>query len=337
MTWQNLGRRNPEYGSRAWFATARRKADGRLYIYSGGTDPSVNALLRWNPDTESFEVENAGVAASTPWGGGTPPSVDNGWTAWDNVNDECYVNCVNPWSVPGLYTAATRSWRQVTRAEFPTFDWSDDSESLRGAFNAGVASNDRYIVVYGGQDGAGGGLAHLWVCDGQAPQATRWQTFRDHGIGPGKPGPQYFIQGQLSWNADIGRFLLVTGDRLWALDPEGWVWQAHPTTGAVPPVRSVMCVSRPRAFQLVACGGVTSGLWFLDLRTWTWTLRTDATMPADRLPRWDGIAWLEDAALYVGYGQESLSGEPMRDIFTSVLPAPEIGIQVISGVTVAAV
>ncbi len=270
-------------------------------------------MLRWHPVSERFEIEKAGTV------GAFPPSVDNGWLAWDNVADELWGNMVNPWNVPSIYTPATQTWRPVTLAEFPTFDWSGNASSLRGVFNPGVASNGRYIVVYGGNSDAGP-MAHLWVADCQAPKATRWTRFTNYGIGPGKPGPQGYIQMQCSWNVDLGLFIFCAGGFVWTLDPADWTWRARPTTGPAPPNRSTICLSRPGAGQLVACGGETANIWLLDLRTWVWSVIVDASMPADHLPRWDGIGWLEGDALYVGYGWGMGAPGTSQDIFRYVLP-----------------
>jgi hypothetical protein len=60
IVWQDLGIRSEDSAGKAWFAVARRAADGRAYIYSGNP-ARTNHLLRFDPDIEKWVIVKRGT------------------------------------------------------------------------------------------------------------------------------------------------------------------------------------------------------------------------------------------------------------------------------------
>lgn len=313
VQWEDLGPRSEETAYRAWFTVARRAADGAHYIYSGTTRPE-NHLLRFDPVAERWVIHKRGNG-KRPWfpdpGAEFPASVDNGFAVWDNINDELWVNCVNPWGAPlpnastqgwngfsaAIFNGRTNSWRAVTREEFPTFDFA----LLPVLFNAGSSSGPEHLVIYGGS--RNGALSHLWV---HSCRTRVWRQYPYHGEKGEGPGPVRNIQNQLQWIPSLNAFLLYVDQRVFTLSLD-WIWRRQATTGD-PPIdgRSINMVLLPSIDSVAVVAGRSADVWLLDLKRWGWS-RVAAQGPLPPLPRWDGGAWVEGRRIYMCWGQEDLA------------------------------
>ncbi len=311
--WEDLGIRSDDASSRAWFVLTHRRADNNHYIYSGTTN-GRNHLLRWDADREWWVIHKRGNEGKSdggsynwfPWPGAEfPAAVDNGFAVWDNVNDELWVNCVNPWgSAPGgspfkrwngfspaIYSARTDRWREVTPTEFPTFDFA----VLPKVFNAGAASSPEHTVIYGGR---GEIQATLWIYEGKT---RRWTRRVRHG--EGKPGELGSVENQLQWAPSLDLFVLYAKRRVFTLSLD-WKWEERRTDGEPPPnSHGVNLVMLPGQEQAAIVGGTSPDVWLLDLRNWRWSrVVSEASLPP--APRKDGAAWVNKKGLYVEWGQE---------------------------------
>lgn len=305
LRWTDLGVRSDDPSGRAWFAVPRRMRDGRAYIYSGTTN-GKNHLIRFNPTREHWEMAKRGNE-SHPYfpetGAEFPSGVDNGHAVWDNVWDELWVNCVNPRpapitvnpAAPAIYNVASGRWRQVTPSEFPTYDFTN----LPGLYNAGCASSERHIVIYGGS-GVPLNRTTLWVYTG----ATKtWETFPNHGGGPGKPGPLVNIQCQLHWHPDLNLFLLYANQEVFALTPGQWSWQRQPTSGEPPSIGTAIgAVPLIGLRKMAVFGGPTTDVWLLDCERWTWSRFPGGPIRSVYLPRLDAAFFAEGTNLYMSWG-----------------------------------
>lgn len=313
--WEDLGIRSDDLSYRAWFVVALRAADNNHYIYSGGTN-GKNHLLRWDIERERWVIQKRGNEGNPdgsshnwfPWPGAEfPAAVDNGFAVWDNVNDELWVNCVNPWGSgppgspfnqwkpfsPAIYSPRADKWREVTPAEFPTFDFA----VLPKVHNAGCASSPEHLILYGGRDEI---QATLWIYEGKT---RRWARRLRHGDGWGKPGEVGGIENQLQWAPSLGLFVLYAHRRVFTLSVD-WKWEERRTAGEPPPMgHSVNLVLLPDQEQAAVVGGLTPDVWLLDLRRWRWS-RVVSEKPLPPVPRKDGAAWANRKGLYVAWGQE---------------------------------
>lgn len=307
-TWVDLGNRNDEWGGRFWFGVARRMSDGRAYVFSGGTDYQ-NSLIAWNKATERWNVSKKGPGngPNTSFcfpaiGAQFPCSTDNGFAGWDNVADELWVNNVNPWGHPvAIYSPKKDAWRAATDSDLAGLD-GQARNLLEKLSNPGVASNDRWLVLYGG-NATSSPNADLYVRDGLNKQ---WTRHPGHGLGAGKPGPMWYIESQLRWSASLGKFVLYTQQRVFTLTPGTWAWQLMPTTGPTP---AYGCCIGTEIFgtTLVAFGGNTGDVSLFNLLTGVWTTKSATVPNPEFLPRTDAAFWGEQDAsgavtLYQSHG-----------------------------------
>ena len=303
--WVNLGIRADDTSGRAWVCTPRRLADDQIYLFSGTTN-GTSHLQIWDSVAEHWRMVKRGragreeLAFSDP-GATVPAGTDNGHAVWDAVADELWVNVVNPWrtqlgnpTVPAIYMPATNSWRPVTLAEFPSYDFegSGGSQTLDRIFNAGVASNPRWMVLYGGSKL--GASSHLWTFDGLN---RRWRKWVNHGDGVGRPGRMTNIQAQLEWIPILGRFLLYHAQAVWTLAPDSWTWTAALTRGSPPPQSQGTGAKLLGDRYVAVFGG--SAITVLDLETWQWSpVRLDGSAPA----RSNAVFWSAFGHLYQAWG-----------------------------------
>ena len=310
VSWQDLGVRSDDPSGRAWFAVCRRKEDARAYIYSGTTN-GKNHLLRFDAEREKWVIHKRG-SDGRPWfpeaQAEFPAPVDNGYSVWDNVNDELWVNCVNPAAAPAIFNARSGSWRQVTRKEFPSYDF----KQMPALFNAACDSNDDTMVVYGGS--RYGVTATLRVYDGHR---RTWRFFENHGAGAGKPGAMKTVQNQLRWIPQLGAFLLCAQRRVFTLSPTDWAWRERDVEGRGHPSPSgISVVPLPERPIVAVIGGPAADVWLLDYKAWRWS-RLEAVPPWPPVPRLSGGAWAEGSSLYVQWGWRPGSDEPeaMKRLF----------------------
>lgn len=331
VDWVNLGDRNEEWGGRYWVAVARRLADGRHYVFSGGTD-GQNSLIVWDPPSEFWKVvkkgpgNGPGTAFCFPASGAQfPCSVDNGFAVWDNVADELWVNNVNPWGHPvAIYSPKTDAWRQATTSDLTGLD-AQAVKLLQTRHNSALASNARWLVIYGG-NATSNPSADLYVRDCLNKQ---WTRYPDHGLGAGKPGPMWYVQNQLRWSADLGKFILYAYRRVFTLTPGTWAWQVMPTTGPAPADGHDLGAAVLDHLGLMAVfGGSSSDVYLLDLKTWTWSVQK-ANIPSAYQKRPAGLYWAErannDTRLYQSHG--AIDGLGTADVIkawrlTISAPAP---------------
>jgi len=325
--WVNLGNRNEEWGGRYWVAVARRLADGRHYVFSGGTDRK-NSVIVWDPQAELWKVvkKGPGTLFAFPQPGAEFPSgTDNGFAVWDNVADELWVDSVNPYGGGhplAIYSPKTDAWRPAANHDLTGLD-GQAVKLLQNLYNAGVASNERWLVIYAG-NATNNPSADLYVRDCANKQ---WTRYPDHGIGTGKPGPMWYIQNQLRWSADLGKFVLYTERRVFTLTPGTWTWQLMPTTGPPPVDGHSNGLTVLDGLGVAAVfGGRAPDVSLLDLKSWTWSVRK-ANMPQSFLRRYDGLYWAEqlkgEIRLYQSHGglPEALTTDDTIKVWKLTIPA----------------
>jgi hypothetical protein len=192
-----------------------------------------------------------------------------------------------------VYNARSNRWREVTRAEFPSFDFA----VLPKVFNAGAASSPEHAIIYGGRDDI---QATLWTYEGRT---RRWTRRVGHGDGFGKPGNAGNIENQLQWAPALGLFILYTNRRIFTLSVD-WKWEQRRVGGEAPSGgNSANLIMLPGHDHAAVVNGDSSDVWVLDLRRWRWS-RVGSEVPPPG-PRKDGAAWANRKGLYVAWGQES--------------------------------
>lgn len=325
--WVNLGDRNEEWGGRYWVAVARRLADGRHYAFSGGTD-GRNSVIVWDPPSEFWKVVKKGPGTRFGFpdpGAEFPYATDNGFAVWDNVADELWVNSVNPYirgHPVAIYSPKTDAWRPATAPDLTGLD-AQAVKLLENRHNSALASNDRWLVVYGG-NATSNPSADLYVRDCLNKQ---WMRYPDHGLGAGKPGPMWFVQNQLRWSADLGKFVLYSKQRVFTLTPGTWTWQLMPTSGPAPvDGHSIGAAALDGLGVMAVFGGSSSDVYVLDLKSWTWSVRK-ANMPQRYLKRYDGLYWAERAndgiRLYQSHGGiNGLGNAEVIKVWRLTMPVP---------------
>lgn len=338
MLWESLGFRNAGGGGwtpRAWLQGARRRSTGRLYVCGGSTLPDRNAVVMFDPASETWVLEKDDMPGPQwPDAGAVSPAIsDNGTAFWDNINDEMWTTTVNYKAQicpAAIYRPRGGSWRVVTDAEFPGYGLD---LNFKINFNMAAASNARYAVGYGGGEN-GVHVAHLRVLDGQA---KTWTFFPNHGVAG--PGPGKSLENLLQWADTLGAFVLFKDGVFWRLTGPSWAWSAQLYTGDV--IGAVDCLAvLPARGALVLGSGATQDLWLVDLATWQSTRVPGTGLSASVLPRHDGVMWAEGDRVYLefGYLPNGPDSNTNQTLFRATLPplgSPMI--PVISGVQVALV
>ena len=284
IPWVNLGRRADDTTVKGWFNCPYRAADDSHYLYSGGTN-GLNHLQRWDAGDEwwSMALEGngpqPGLRLPKHWfpdpGARFPAAVDNGFSVWDQVNDELWVNCVNPWGAmvdgvrihytPAIYSPADSTWRPATTEEFPTFDL----RGLEKLFNPGADSIPGGALIYGG---APGSQQDLWAYDGVG---RSWTHYPNHGAGG--PGKVTNIQCQFRYMPALQAVMLYHRGLTWRLPLDTFQWVLQATTGLPhedtgPAAGKGIAALPVRDRWIAAWGGdTTMDIFLLDTQTWAWT------------------------------------------------------------------
>ncbi|MGH7847226.1 MAG: Kelch repeat-containing protein [Candidatus Binatia bacterium] len=256
--WFNRGGAYLGY-TRGWLDWKKNDVDGRYCFFSGAShNEAQNDVWCFDANLNKWTKVYPGDNSATPPHGRD----DHSWD-WDHVGNEYYLfDGAFSFGV-FAFNPVTKSWRQVTNAEYPGIG------SRTWIFESGIATSPDHNLMVIAQ-----GYPMTRVVRFLNLQNKTYEEKTS-----GSPPPRQSIQNQFLYISSIQKFLLFGGrgpsgylNDLWLLDPvtKTWTPVAHVNP---PPGNAHAHMAYDHVQNVVYLVGGDTGntrVWVLHLSNWTW-------------------------------------------------------------------